>query len=705
MDEVLLDCETLMHTCLLPQNFCWLTTLGCCLMWCHGSAHVEAGDLIFKRHVINENTDYSAAALIDVNQDGRLDIVCGGDWYEAPHWERHFVADVPRIQGRPDGFSHLEFDVNRDGWTDVITVNYRSRSIKWMEHPGPELGPWSVHTAVEPGAMETGRLVDIDRDGQLDLLPNGAKFAAWFEFRWNDRVSRGEPAWIRHELPAEAGGHGLGFGDIDGDGKGDIVGQHGWLAAPENPRREPWAWHPEFDLERASIPILVVDADQDGDQDLVWCSAHGFGVFWHEQIVDERGDRRWLRHAIDTEWSQGHSPLWADMDGNGQPELIAGKRYMAHGGRDPGEYDPIVSFRYEFDLKHRTWQRWVISPPGDRVGMGLDPKIADIDADGDLDLLASGRSGLYWLENLGVGDSAELLPKNPDYENQPWLKLVDGRGKSTVVDDAESWGQKRWQLLRTLSHQLGELPSSQARVPLNWSLETSLSESAREGRSLELRFQVTSAMEAPARLYLPGAVQGPDVGARPANQTAAVLLMIEDTQPGLVEAYADYLTQAGLVCLVPEVTAWQELDAQEQVWLAMRGIDLLQAIPEVDPEKIGFVSDAHQGVLGTLLSAQDQRVLATVCDLSDTLDWGQYASATTVSLTETIATVAPRAIMLLESPHRLEQVAAASLQKRAQQVYELRAVPDRLRFQLGGLSTERVSAHCDWLKSLVVQGP
>ena len=90
---------------------------------------VEAGDLRFRRHVINERTDYSAAAVIDVNHDGRLDIVCGDAWYESPSWKQHFVAEIPRIGGRPDGFSHLEFDVNRDGWLDVITVNYRSRSI------------------------------------------------------------------------------------------------------------------------------------------------------------------------------------------------------------------------------------------------------------------------------------------------------------------------------------------------------------------------------------------------------------------------------------------------------------------------------------------------------------------------------------------------------------------------------------------------
>jgi len=360
------------------------------------------GDLQFKKHTINAEADYSAAALIDVNKDGKVDVVCGADWYEAPDWAKHKAAKVPRIGGRPDGFSHLPFDVNRDGWTDVITVNYRSRSIKWMEHPGRDDAQWKLHTVVEPGPMETGRLVDVDGDGQLDLLPNGRSFAAWWEFRWKDKTTKGLPAWIRHELPEDAQGHGVGFGDIDGDGRKDIVGQNGWLKAPANAREGKWSWHAEFKIERGSVPMLVVDPDEDGDNDIVWGSAHDFGVYWLENAKTKEGKRIWHRHEIDKSWSQCHAPLWADMDDDGQGELIAGKRYMAHGGADPGAHDPLVVYRYQFNLTTKEWDRWTVSD-GDRVGFGLDPKVGDIDNDGDLDLLACGRSGLYWLENQGPG--------------------------------------------------------------------------------------------------------------------------------------------------------------------------------------------------------------------------------------------------------------------------------------------------------------
>ena len=185
-----------------------------------------------------------------------------------------------------------------------------------------------------------------------------------------------KPKWTRYDLPEELAGHGVGFGDINGDGRGDIVGPHGWAEAPKDRRNERWQFHPEFDLwQDASIPILVQDVDSDGDNDLVWGRGHRFGVYWMEQTQDAAGDRQWVRHAIDTSWSQAHSLLWADLNGDGRPELIAGSRFMGHEGKDPGEYNPQWLFvRISFCLSpgHGSAQTFW---SGDSVGFGLDPKV------------------------------------------------------------------------------------------------------------------------------------------------------------------------------------------------------------------------------------------------------------------------------------------------------------------------------------------
>lgn len=359
----------------------------------------QAGELEFRKVVINADSLYSAAVVFDVDHDGDLDIVGGGLWYEAPTWKRHVVRDVPFIRGMPDGFAAQPYDVNHDGWMDFFEVNWRSASIKWIEHPGASLGEWTAHTIVEPGPTESGRLYDIDDDGNLDLLPNGARWAAWWQLVPKKLPGGGMTTeFIRRDLPEGLAGHGIAFGDVNGDGRNDIVGRNGWAEAPEDRIHGEWTWRPEFDLgRRASVPFLVRDVDGDGDNDLIYSDAHGYGIFWHEQI-STGGERTWVQHGIDETWSQAHFLLWEDLDQNGRPELIAGKRYMAHGGHDPGAHDPLTIYRYEFDRDAKKWNRWTISRD-EGVGFGLDAKAVDIDADGDLDLVAPGRSGLYLLEN------------------------------------------------------------------------------------------------------------------------------------------------------------------------------------------------------------------------------------------------------------------------------------------------------------------
>lgn len=597
-------------------------------------SYATAGDLQFKKHVINAKTDYSAAALIDVNHDGRLDVVCGGDWYEAPNWKKHFVAKVPRIGGRPDGFSHLEFDVNRDGWTDVITVNYRSRSIKWMEHPGKDGGEWKLRTVIEPGPMETGRLVDVDGDGQLDLLPNGRNFAAWWEFRWG-KAANSDPAWIRNELPKEANGHGAGFGDIDGDGRSDIVGQNGWLKAPADARKGKWQWNPEFKIERGSVPMLVVDPDEDGDNDIVWCSAHGFGVYWLEQTQNTDGTRKWHRHAIDTSWSQGHAPLWADMDGDGRGELIAGKRYMAHGGSDPGAYDPMNVYRYQFNLTTKTWDRWTISQ-GDRVSMGLDPKIADIDNDGDLDLMTSGRSGLYWLENLGAGKTAPNKLVNVEHDKHDILSTTEANGNARKINNAEAWGRRRGQMIAAIAGVHGGMPTSSERVALHVSIDNS--EETDEFSTRQVRYRVDKGRQVTAKLYIPDK-------AKP-GATSGIVCMFDSGQGNEAKQIAKELATRGYVCVVPQLLAATERDsAIDGVWQAMRAADLLQATTDVHGERIGFVGDALDGRLGLFVAAIDQRFVATFTD-TQRLKEASVSSADHSRLGQLIAAVAPRSLRI-----------------------------------------------------------
>jgi hypothetical protein len=355
-------------------------------------------EVAFKMHTINADSRFEGAGVADVNCDGKLDIICGGFWYEAPSWRKQFIREVTEQDNYYYDFASIPIDVDGDGWTDVVTVAWHNKRISWVRNPGDSCGPWETFTIDEPGHFETAFAADVNGDGQPEVIPNifdGE--AGWYEFKHDPQMANGVN-WIKHPLPKEATGPGIGVGDLNGDGRKDVIGGKGWYEQPADPNGQ-WAWHAEFDLGDSSIPILAHDVDGDGDMDLIWGIGHGYGVYWLEQERNVTGKRVWTKHEIDKTWSQAHVVLLGDIDHDGQQELITGKRYHAHNGHDPGAEEPRVVYWYKFDPARRAWSRHTIAEGGP-AGLGIATSLIDIDGDGDLDLVAPGKSGLYLFENL-----------------------------------------------------------------------------------------------------------------------------------------------------------------------------------------------------------------------------------------------------------------------------------------------------------------
>jgi hypothetical protein len=375
-----------------------MPTLFTCLAFMPAS--VLAGPLKFSKQRIGTGT-YESASIFDVNLDGELDIVSGEYWYPGPDFKTaHKICTIKETSTYYEDFSNYPMDVNGDGYKDIVTGGWFDKKLQWRENPKGKPVEWTTHDIATVGNLERGCFWDIDGDGYVEAVPALPNNGVYIFILERDADGKGNGTFKRVDIYGEKQGNGMGFGDINGDGRGDLILHHGWLEAPRKPFEEAWAWHPDFELGDASVPLYVYDMNGDGKNDLIVGQGHDYGLAWHEQKT-EGGKRVWVKHDIETERSQFHDMNMADLDNDGTLELITGKRYHAHNGNDPGGDEPIGLYYYT--LNSPTPQRHVIDwgPPERASGTGIYLWIDDINQDGWKDILAPGKEGLYLFLNEG----------------------------------------------------------------------------------------------------------------------------------------------------------------------------------------------------------------------------------------------------------------------------------------------------------------
>ena len=360
------------------------------------------GQVVFVKHTLTQDFISEGVAIGDVNNDGKLDIMAGPCWFEAPEWKRHEIGEVKKLDPEIDyshSFLNFSMDVNQDGWIDLIVIDFPGTTATWFENPRNKAGHWKGSVIYKTLGNESPTMADVDGDGRLDII--GADTTVR-QMIWLKSPSQGMTTWQKFEISAknapgsEIFSHGLGFGDINSDGRKDVIIREGWWEGPIDPKQPNWKFH-SADLGNECSQMYVLDVNGDMLPDVVSASAHLSGIWWHEQIK-EKESTRWEQHVISDAFAESHAVVLADINGDGHLDIVTGKRDLHRNTwrKNPGTHGPPLLYWYEFEL---TAPYWIPHQIDNASGAGLNLVAQDMNKDGLTDIVISNFKGVFYFEN------------------------------------------------------------------------------------------------------------------------------------------------------------------------------------------------------------------------------------------------------------------------------------------------------------------
>jgi len=350
------------------------------------------------------------AAIADFNGDGHMDVAAGPRIFAGPDFKTSRVYRPPHAFDRlsySNNFLTFHDDFNGDGRPDILVIGWPGKEAHWYENPGSgKPGDWTPHLVHAIVDTESPGFADVNADGRPDLVAGSGGRLGYMS---RDPADPKAP-WTFHPITPpgkwQRYTHGIGLGDVNGDGRPDLLEANGWWEQPASLAGDPvWKFHAQS-FGPGGAQMYVYDVNGDGKGDVITSlAAHGYGLSWFEQVPGDRGAVSWREHAITSpqpdvrlqgvQFSQPHAVMMVDLDGDGLQDIVTGKRHWAHGDKgDPEPNAPAVLYWFKLS---RGPGGAVFTPHriDDASGVGCQFPVADLNGDGRPDIAIANKKGVF----------------------------------------------------------------------------------------------------------------------------------------------------------------------------------------------------------------------------------------------------------------------------------------------------------------------
>jgi hypothetical protein len=392
----------------------------------------------FRRVQLTDRFYSEGISAGDVNRDGVMDALSGPYAYLGPDFKKsieiyrpqtYAIANATMAGLYTDNFLSYVHDFTGDGWNDYLKINFNGAYL--YVNPKGESRHWAMYQVTEGVSAETTQLGDVDGDGKVELLMttgSGANRVIGLAKPGADATARW--TFVPISEKGDWGGHGYGYGDLNGDGRSDIIQGSGWWEQPPSGANgTPWKFN-AVPFGRGTDPFVrgadMFAYDINGDKlpDVVTSLfAHGPGLVWFEQ-QRSGGAISWKMHTImdypdstpedrktwettdkSFVFTELHAIALVDMDGDGVKDIVTGKRWFSHGMEYPenDRDDPPYMAWFKLVRKAGGQVEFVPTIINNYAGLGTQIAVVDMNADNRPDVLTAARKGAYVFFNNRAG--------------------------------------------------------------------------------------------------------------------------------------------------------------------------------------------------------------------------------------------------------------------------------------------------------------